>query len=234
MPAPKFLMWGSQYIEGKCVLMEPKGMKDGFELSEGVPRQKGWPDRVVCAMNPEFAKDLELADNMFGTSLVIISKKLRDVLTDNGVIGVEFLPVQVMDHKKKLASADYFILNPPSLVDCIDIDASQVKFSPLDPETISRCNELVLKEAAVPKDVKVFRPKFLSHHILVRADLAGQHEHQVDQEGVPGGRARRLGDLADLTTGHRGVTEDRPQRRQVVPRQVPARVLPVHQHWTGR
>ncbi|CAK7283148.1 hypothetical protein SGPA1_21123 [Streptomyces misionensis JCM 4497] len=69
---------------------------------------------------------------------------------------------------------------------------------------------------------------------LVPADLPGQQQHQVHQEGVPGGRARRLGDLADLPPGRRGLTEHQPQRGQVVARQVPARVLPVDQHRAGR
>ncbi len=72
------------------------------------------------------------------------------------------------------------------------------------------------------------------HGRLVRTDLPGQDEHQIHQERVARRRARRLGDLADLTARLRGVAENGPQRRQVVARQVPARVLPVHQHRTGR
>ena len=72
------------------------------------------------------------------------------------------------------------------------------------------------------------------HRRLVGADLPGQHQHQIHQERVPRRGPRRLGELADLPPGHGRVAEHRPQRRQVVPRQIPARVLPVDQHGTGR
>ncbi len=71
------------------------------------------------------------------------------------------------------------------------------------------------------------------HGRLIGADLTGQHQHQIHQEGVPRGGSALLGVLTDLTPRHGGVPEDGPQGGQVVPRQIPARLVPVDEHRPG-
>lgn len=175
MAAPKFLIWRNRYEEGYCVVTNPN-VKDDYELSEGVSRADGWPDDVKAPMSPEYPKDIELPDNVSGTELVIISDKVRQALAAERVTNVEYLPLTIVNHKKKVASKDYFILNPPDVVDCIDLEASEVKWNAIDKTLISRCKQLVLKEANVPKDAKVFRPKHLPNQILIRSDLAKKLE----------------------------------------------------------
>lgn len=175
MQAPKFLIWRNRYEEGYCVVTNPN-VDDDYELGEGVARADGWPEDVTAPMSQEYPKDIELADNVFGTELIIISDRTRQALIAEGVTDVEYLPMSIMNHKKKVASTEYFILNPPTVVDCIDLDASEVKWNAIDKSLISRCKQLVLKESKVPKDAKVFRPKHLPTEILVRADVARKLE----------------------------------------------------------
>jgi hypothetical protein len=175
MNKPVFLIWRNRYDEGYSVVTNPH-VKDDHELSEGVSRAKGWPDDVKAPMSPEYPKDILLPDNVSGTELVIISHKLRQALVAECVTNVEYLLLTIIDHKKKVASRDYFIMNPPSVVDCIDLEASEVKWNAIDKSMISRCKQLVLKESNVPKDVKVFRPKHLPNQILIRSDLVKKLE----------------------------------------------------------
>jgi hypothetical protein len=172
MTRPAFYIWGNRYLGGKCVILEPKGIEDDFELGQGISLAERWPSSVICAMDPEFPKDIELSDNLYGTSRIVISKRLRDDLVERGVANVEFLSVEIRNHKKKTASKDYFVLNPPFAVDCIDTKASQVKWNQINLDLISRCNGLVIRKDAVPAGVNVFRPKHLETRILIRADLA--------------------------------------------------------------
>ena len=181
MATPKFLIWRNRYEEGYCVVTNPN-VEDDYELSEGVSRVEGWPDDVKAPMSAEYPKDIELADNLFGTELIIVSEKLRKMLTAERVTNVEYLPLTIVNHKKKVASTDYFILNPPSVVDCIDIEASEVKWNAIDKTLINRCKQLVLKEANVPKNVKVFRPKHLPTAILIRSELA----KTLEESGLTG------------------------------------------------
>ncbi len=169
---PKFLIWSNRYIEGKCVVDAPEQIPDMYQLNKGVSRSRGWPKKAVCRMSDDYPKDLELADNLYGTRFVIISPAVRDFLDAARVNKVEYLPVQVYNHKKRLASADYFLLNPLGQVNCIDIEASAIKWNAINPEVISSCKKLVLEEPNVPNNVKIFRPKHLPHEILIRSELA--------------------------------------------------------------
>jgi hypothetical protein len=166
-----YFIWRSRYVEGKCVLTAPKQIEKAFQLERGISRAENWPVDVTCEMSQEFPKDIELTDNMHGAGFIVVSLRLRDFLTEYGVNGVEYLPVQILNHKKKLASKDYFILNPLSVVECIDIEASEVQWSVVRKDFIDSCARLVIRDALVPGDVHVFRPTHLPRRILVRSEL---------------------------------------------------------------
>jgi hypothetical protein len=153
------------------VVTAPKEIEDAFQLERGISREKKWPIDVTCQMSDEFPKDIELSDNLHGGGFFIVSQRLRDVMTKYGVNGVEYLPVQILNHKKKLASKDYFILNPLLVVDCINIEASEVKWSAVRKDFINSCARLVIQDALVPADVHVFRPTHLPRRIFVRSAL---------------------------------------------------------------
>ena len=169
-----FVIWSNRYTEGHCVIEGPEGVPDAYRLNKGVPVSKGWPTKAICRMSNDFPKDLELVDNLYGSRFVVISKALRDELVGAGVQNVEFLPVQIHNHKKRLASADYFLLNPPETIDCIDIAASGVTWNSINPELISTCKKMVLKVASIPDTTRVLRPKHAPSVILVDATLSKQ------------------------------------------------------------
>ena len=81
--------------------------------------------------------------------------------SESGVGNVEYLPVQILNHKKKVASKDYFLMNPLSVVDCIDVEASEVEWDVVRKDFIESCESLVIQGPRVPADVHVFRPKHL-------------------------------------------------------------------------
>jgi hypothetical protein len=80
--------------------------------------------------------------------------------------------VQILDHKGRVASADYFLLNPLTTVDCIDTKASGVSWNDINPVLIESCKKLVIKVRAVPEDRHVFRPTHAPFIVLVRSTLA--------------------------------------------------------------
>jgi len=182
LSASKFMIWRADHAEGQCVIGEPYPLEDGYELNRGIPREPTWPDEVTCEMNPEYPHDLELTDNLYGASVQIISLPLRDALIKHKVNDVEYLPVRILNHKGKVASKDYFILNPPSTVECIDTKASKVKWNVLNKNFIRSCQQLVIDDAHVPAKVSVFRAKHLPTEILVRAELA----RTLQQDGFSG------------------------------------------------
>jgi hypothetical protein len=182
--SPKFSVWRSRYAEGKCVILPPDGAEDQYlTMSAGVPLTKEWPDDVTCRFNPEHPKDIELTDNLYGGSVVVISKRARAALEKLGVKNVEYLPVQILNHKKKVAAKDYFVLNPPAVVDCLDLAASGAMFNPIKKDLIMRVKQLVIDEDKVPASATVFRVKGLPSWIIVRAAIVKGLE-AADLEGL--------------------------------------------------
>jgi hypothetical protein len=171
MEEMKFGIWRDNYEKGLCVVEPPVGLKKGYEVREGISRVEGWPADVVCRMDPEYPKDIELSDNLYGAGVPIVSARIRDFLSAAEVDNIEFLSVTIMNHKDRVASRDYFIMNPLRIIECIDLEKSSVKWNLIDRELIDSCKKLVLDDKAIPDDCKVFRAKFLPMRIIVRGQL---------------------------------------------------------------
>lgn len=172
MDKMKFFIWSSVYKEGCCVIKEPVGVEKRYQLDEGISRADGWPADIVCKMNPEYPHDIQLANNLYGTGLAIVSKHIKEfLLIEEQINNAEFLPVTILNHKDRMASREFFIMNPLDVIDCIDIEESVVKWNAIDPTLIRSCEQLVLDEDRIPSDCKIFRPKFLLLRIIIRSEL---------------------------------------------------------------
>jgi hypothetical protein len=168
MEEMKFGIWRDKYEEGLCVVKPPVGMEKGYEVERGISRLEGWPAGVECRMDSEYPKDIELSDNLYGAGVPTVSAKLKEYLIAEEVDNVEFLPVTILNHKERVASRDYFIMNPLSIIECIDLQKSTVKWNRIDKELISSCKQLVLDDKAIPDNCKIFRAKCLPIRIIVR------------------------------------------------------------------
>ncbi|EYF06841.1 imm11 family protein [Chondromyces apiculatus] len=168
-----FLLWRpGRSTDGICKILEIEGVEKSFELAEGVSRATGWPDDAQCQMDPNRPKDIALADSLLGAKLVVVSAKVKRALDDAHSKNVEFLPIKIINHKGRVASDEYFVLNPLEICDCIDVQQSNVEWNDLDPEAICACDALILKESAVPESLSVFRLKHWKNLIVIRRSLA--------------------------------------------------------------
>ncbi len=172
-----FLVWRPGLMkDGICKLKDLTGVPKSHQIDDGVPRATGWPDEAQARMDPDFPKDIGLADNLYGATFLVVSGKLKAFLEPENAGNIEFLPMKIMNHKGRVASEDYFVVNPLDIVDCIDKDASMVELDTLHKDMISTCAMLVLKEDQIPKKLKVFRGKFWSGLIIIRRELAQKME----------------------------------------------------------
>ena len=166
-----FVIWSKTYQEGFCVVKPPSGIKKAYQLDTGVSRAEGWPSDVACQMSPDYPKDIELSDNLFGARLAVVSGRIQAALVGENVNHVEFLPLTILNHKGRVAATDYSIMNPLDICDCIDMEQSEVTRNPVDGESIMSCKRLVFRDDSIPPKWKVFRPKFATARILIRADI---------------------------------------------------------------
>ncbi len=69
-------------------------------------------------------------------SYLILSKEVTDVLKKICTCEIEYLPFQLINHKKRVASTDYSIVNVIDTYDCLNPVASELKYtsdgSPID------------------------------------------------------------------------------------------------------
>ena len=124
-------------------------------------------------MSPRYSRDIELSDNLYGGNYPVISKRLREALEASSAgTKMEYLPVTVVNHKGRVASKDYSLVNPLDVVDCIDADRSGIKWNALDENDISSCDRLVLRDDKVAPSISVFRPRFMLSAYLMRRSVA--------------------------------------------------------------
>ena len=166
-----FVIWRYQREKGACALETLNGVERSYRLNEG--KAEGFPSGAAFHMNPDFPDDMLLLVNVRNSDMVIEDwKRLQERLRSEALACVEFLPVEIIDHKGRVASRDHAIVHPIDPVDAIDKDQSIFETSFIDENDIDSFKRLVLKESAIPDDRHLFRLKGFWNITLVRRSLA--------------------------------------------------------------
>ena len=166
----EFLLWRSDRGDDFCVIKEPE-IEDSWELDDAVPRLEKLSNPVRCRMDPDYPNEIRLSDNLEGGTVPVISNRTKEILETVVRNRVEYLPAELINHKGRVEPAQYFVLHPLDLVDCIDTEASGVQWNRISPGQISRCKSLVLKPDAIPANFTLFRLKHWGSNIIVREDV---------------------------------------------------------------
>ncbi len=171
--APEYFFWKNIYKDGFCICENIQGFDDSHKLNRGVSVAADFPDTAFFPMDPDFPKDIKLGDGIRNRSgVVLISDALKKTVEGMALNNVEFLQVQIKNHKGRIASKEYFILNPLDVCDAIDLNQSDVKWNQINPSIIATCKKLVLDPEKIPPAFKVFRLKSFPRHAVVRGDVA--------------------------------------------------------------
>lgn len=164
---PAFAIWDfdAHYTKKYAFLMGMGGKVSDRRLREATPLLPQWGDDQFIIVGRAFDA---LADNLKAQPLVV-STRLRAWLEVHGGPGLEFLPVQLTDGKKKVYSAgEYSVVHVMNEVDCLDLEASAAE---LDDEEVDEFKRLILRPEAVPPGVMMFRVRRLPGVVFVREAL---------------------------------------------------------------
>jgi hypothetical protein len=103
-------------------------------------------------------------------SLLIVHRSIKDLVLahDKRHDLLECLPVKIINHKKRVASADYFILNPLGGEDCLDPKKSVIERNKLG--EIVEVEEIVLKKSKLDPRRALFRPLEDPYVYIARED----------------------------------------------------------------
>ncbi len=149
------------------------GVDDDYELLRGIPRAAGFPGDARFEMHRNFPDRLLLEDVVQnGKKLLVVSERLRGFLQEKAARNNEFLPVTIINHKKRKEKDPYFIAHQVTLQDCIDLDQSEYERNDIDPDLFASLDRLVLDEARIDPDVTLFRMAGYPFVPIFRRDLA--------------------------------------------------------------
>jgi hypothetical protein len=159
VPGPKF-----------CGLSTVTNFTDSFKKGR---KLEPWPADVRFCMDPNHPKSNQLADcHTNFSSAIVVSKRLKDFIEAEQIAHVEYLPISIVDHKGNVASADYFVINPYRLQDCIDQTASKITWNAIDPTLMSACYNMTIDEERISADAKIFRLEHYPSKVLFARALA--------------------------------------------------------------
>jgi hypothetical protein len=158
------LAFVEDYVSG----LEMDDWKTGF----GHPAQKGWPDDASIYLRKTSGK--KLAD-LVGTvtNNLIVSTRLRSLIAKHTKDAkVEYLPVRIHDHRKRLLSDEYVIVNPLGTMDCLDLEASDILWDEDDPKKALAVNTAVLSSKKVKRAPALFRLQEKPASYVISFDIA--------------------------------------------------------------
>ena len=147
-----------------------------YRLSKGESLAAEWPTSMKIALNDMDRKSAKKIGSCLkaGPKGRFVSEKLHTNLVrlippDQ----VEFLPIKVVDdgRKRQLPDESIVIVNPLQVLDCIDIEGSEVEWNDLAPDQLLSCNQLVIDASRVPAEVMIFRLKQWSKIIIMDVRL---------------------------------------------------------------
>src|SRR4051812_33364529 len=135
----KYVVWKSKRVGNACLLeqVENLGSLNLLSLYTGGCFEGRFPANAQLRMSKDFKKDTGLIDDVrAGGHVKVCSPRLVDFLRKQKLKNVEFLPVTILDHKGKVASKEYSIVNPFGLQDALDLEKSKPEYNAIRPTDI--------------------------------------------------------------------------------------------------
>jgi len=150
-----------------------EGFDRDYDLENGVPLLAEVPSGASFRMSADFPRQIALYDFLPNVNDVLVaSEQVRTLFESERVKHVEYLPVQIVNHKGRKVKEKYFILNPFPLVDCADGKKTKFVRNALNKEKWEEVKNLTIEEKRVPADYQLFGVEHITGLRLIRRALA--------------------------------------------------------------
>ncbi|NVJ04129.1 hypothetical protein HUW63_02575 [Myxococcus sp. AM001] len=168
-----FVLSAGAHPDG-CVLdQHPSSFEHIWQATEGIPLGNRFPPHPLgLPMSRRMGgkATFDIVTNTLG--YLIVSERIRDVLERHATTAIEFLPIELINHKGRRDTGPFFIANILGQIDCVHLGESVYEESALAPGEFSELTRLVLDASRVDTARNIFRISRLPRVILVREDLA--------------------------------------------------------------
>jgi hypothetical protein len=145
---------------------------ESWRLAKGDPMSAIWPiDARIYMTGNE--RGLELCELIGTTKAVIIAGlRFKELLEKHCPDGTnEYLPVAIHDHRKRLLSDEYCIVNPLGVHDCVDLEKSDVLWESGPGSRVVGAYDLVIDRQRGAKAPQLFRPQYAPMNYVLRRAL---------------------------------------------------------------
>jgi hypothetical protein len=169
----EYRVWKSSPVNNACRLGLIQRYKRSYDLLYGLSLASDFPKNARVQMDRDFKKGTALTDDISNMNdIKICSKRLVEFLQKADVRHLEYLPLTIINHKEKVASTEYFVVNPIGPVDALDRKASDPVYSSIEEGTINTVARIVLDPRRLDPERKVFRLQGFFDEVLIEKELA--------------------------------------------------------------
>ncbi len=161
---------GDANNRGLCFLTEPPEGLGGMAYKIGFGEKLGsdWSANARLIMDPDFP-GLKLSSVLGNSCAFIVAHRDVGAVMGEFFPDIEFLPVAIINHRKKAVSSDYVIVNVLGTVDCLDETASKVKRSPKG--NFAGMGAPIIDARRVPTNSHLFRFSQSPADLIISFDL---------------------------------------------------------------
>lgn len=170
-----------------------QNMEGDYQLEKGISLIENFPDDAFFKMDKKWGK--VLPDFVNGLdSFPIVSEKVKNILMQYPHDKIEFLPIEIHNHKDRVEKNPYWLLNLLDSQDCLDEALSKPIVNNILPDEFRMVEKLAIRPEAIHPDAVMFRIHRLKMVKLLREDVA----LHLEREGCTGIELRKLEDVIPL------------------------------------
>jgi len=129
------------------------------QFTEGVRCRDTYPATARIGMDPEWPA-IQLGGVVANTSRILVVHEALKTLIQAAMKPqdeIEFMPLMILNHKGRVSSQAYFIVNPIGTLDCLDQKRSKFVYTSIG--ELFRVEKYVLDSTKIAWEPAIFRPK---------------------------------------------------------------------------
>jgi hypothetical protein len=157
-----------------CLDDEPEGINmSQWKISDGIAMGADYPPDAKWRMSDEYPETKLTSLLATVSNMLVVDGRLKAALEATSV-PIEFLPFTLYNHKNRVASRDYFIVNVLGTFDCLHPTKSEIRYSKEYPDEVIGIHKHVLDKRKLASAPDIFRVKEDPTMIVISARLAAQ------------------------------------------------------------
>jgi hypothetical protein len=144
-----------------------------WRFHKGEPVAAFWPSDARIYLTGE-ERGIELCE-LVGTTrnAIIASRRFKEMIQKHCANDpVEYLPLAIHDHRKRLLADEYFFVNPLGAHDCVDLEKSSVLWDNGPGSEVLGIDSFVIDRQRGSRAPQLFRPEHARASYVLRYELA--------------------------------------------------------------